>query len=391
MVTSTMPSSHAARGALPIVQILPSLQHGDAITNHGLHLDRQLVRAGYETHLYARFLEPGFTAVGEADGAYLPWLTKPHLLIYHYALQCDNAILYRASRAAKMLIYHNITPEGFFTDYSPALARDCVLGRLDLPTLAGCDLAVADSEYNAQELVSNGFDGRRIEILAPSPQLAALDATIPSPTILERYADRSMQNLLFVGRVTPNKAHEDVIKAFALYHRHYNPRSRLFLVGSRFLPLYDQRLLRLAVALGVGEAVVFTGRVTLPELRAYYTLADLYLCLSRHEGFCAPLAEAMHLGVPIVARPTTAIPETLGDGGLLIDGGHGEFAEAIGRVLGDSALRARMIAAGRAQALNYMSEPLEARFATIMDRFLDLGRGEDAEETGPTGTRRAGA
>jgi glycosyltransferase involved in cell wall biosynthesis len=358
--------------------LLPSLQHGDAITNHALHLDRQLTRAGYETRLYARFLEPGLGSVGEADGAYLAWLDRPHLLLYHYALHCDNAVLYRASRAPKLLIYHNITPPEFFAEYSPPLARECALGRLDLPTLAGCDLALADSAYNAGDLTRAGFDPGRIALLAPSPQLAALDATIPAAAVLERFADPATTDILFVGRVTPNKMHEDLIKAFALYRRHHNPRARLFLVGSRFLPLYDQRLLALAAALGVGDAVIMTGRVTLAELRAYYALADVYLCLSRHEGFCVPLAEALHLGVPVVARPAAAVPETLGGAGLLIDGGYGEIAAALDRVATDPALRAGLVAAGRARARDFAPATLEAAFAAVLDRFLAVAAASEA-------------
>jgi glycosyltransferase involved in cell wall biosynthesis len=364
-----MPSSPGARGGPPVIQLVPSLQHGDAVSHHALHLGRQLARAGHETHLFARFVEPGLEALGEPDSAYLPWLGVPHLLVFHYALYCDNAVLYRASPARKLLVYHNITPHEFFDGYSPALARECALGRLDLPTLAGCDLAVADSAYNAGELAAAGFDPARIAVLPPSPQAAALDATRPGPAVRERHAAAGTTNILFVGRVTPNKAHEDLIKAFALYRRHFNPDSRLFLVGSRFLPLYDQRLLALAAALGVGDAVVMTGRVTLSELRAYYDLADLFLCLSRHEGFCVPLVEAMHLGVPIVARPATAVPETLGGAGLLVGGGHGEVAAAIDRVVRDAALRGALVAAGRARAADFAPARLEGDFAAILARF----------------------
>ena len=62
----------------------------------------------------------------------------------------------------------------------------------------------------------------------------------------------------------------------------------------------------------------FTGHVTNAALTAYYRSASVYLCLSEHEGFCVPLVEAMHFGLPIVARAAAGVPGTLGSGGILL-------------------------------------------------------------------------
>ena len=55
------------------------------------------------------------------------------------------------------------------------------------------------------------------------------------------------------------------------------------------------------------------------ELVAYYEVADLFLCASEHEGFCVPLIEAFHMGLPVVARAATAVPATLDGGGVLYE------------------------------------------------------------------------
>ena len=70
-----------------------------------------------------------------------------------------------------------------------------------------------------------------------------------------------------------------------------------------------------AYALGVADGVLFTGRAD--RLPDHYRLASVYVTTSQHEGFCVPLVEAMASGVPVVAAASTAIPETLGDAGLL--------------------------------------------------------------------------
>ena len=61
----------------------------------------------------------------------------------------------------------------------------------------------------------------------------------------------------------------------------------------------------------------FVGHVSNEELVAYYELADLFLCASEHEGFCVPLVEAFHMGVPVLAYAATAVPATMDGAGIL--------------------------------------------------------------------------
>ena len=69
--------------------------------------------------------------------------------------------------------------------------------------------------------------------------------------------------------------------------------------------------------LGLANAVVFTGGVSDEELKAYYLVADAFVTVSEHEGFCVPLVEAMSMKLPITAYASTAIPETVGDAGIV--------------------------------------------------------------------------
>ena len=102
-------------------------------------------------------------------------------------------------------------------------------------------------------------------------------------------------------------------------------------------PARSQRFIH---ALGLDDAVTLTGGVSPAELAAYYRAADVFVVCSEHEGFCVPLLEAMHHGVPIVAYAATAVPETLGDAGLLLDVKDPcTVAAAVDHVVGDAALR----------------------------------------------------
>ena len=130
--------------------------------------------------------------------------------------------------------------------------------------------------------------------------------------------DDGWVNILFVGRMIPNKKIDDLIRWFHVYKRSFNPRSRLLLVGSyggfeRYLAMLHQLIARL----GTSDVHVL-GHVSNEELVAYYDVADVFLCASEHEGFCVPLIEAFHMGVPVVAYAAAAVPATLDGGGVLI-------------------------------------------------------------------------
>ena len=156
---------------------------------------------------------------------------------------------------------------------------------------------------------------------------------------------------MFVGRISPHKAQQDLIKALACSRQVYDPNARLHLVGTSLGTDYPRALERFASRLGVGGSVRMTGAVPGPVLAAYYQTADVFVCASDHEGFCVPVVEAMAKGVPVVAYDAAAVGETVRSGGLLLD--HKSpmvVASAVDRVLSDAALRKRLTGAGRSRA-----------------------------------------
>ena len=131
--------------------------------------------------------------------------------------------------------------------------------------------------------------------------------------------DDGWTNVIFVGRVIPNKKFEDVIRAFHAYRTRHNPRSRLLLVGSYSgFDRYLAMLQALTARLGTPD-VHFLGHVSNEELTALYDIADLFLCASEHEGFCVPIVEAFYKQVPVLAFAATAVPATMDGGGVLYD------------------------------------------------------------------------
>jgi glycosyltransferase involved in cell wall biosynthesis len=238
-------------------------------------------------------------------------------------------------------IYHNITPAEFFLGFHPHLAGLCHHGRRELEAFAPrTRLALGDSEYNRRELETAGFE--HTGVLPIVLDLAKYDSP-PSPVVRRLYHDERT-NILFVGRIIPNKRIEDLVRTFAAYQRWVEPRSRLLLVGdTRGFERYFDRLQELVSELRVDE-VVFTGQVDDDELYACYREADVFLCLSEHEGFCVPLQEAMHFGVPVVAYDAGAVRETLHGGGVLLEEKQPEeVAELLGRLHEGSPLRGAVL------------------------------------------------
>ena len=121
--------------------------------------------------------------------------------------------------------------------------------------------------------------------------------------------DDDWVNVLFVGRMIPNKRIEDVIRWFHAYKRWFNPRSRLLLVGAHGgFERYVAMLHELDRPARRAATCTSSATSSNEELVAYYELADVFLCASEHEGFCVPLVEAFHMGVPVLAYAATAVP-----------------------------------------------------------------------------------
>jgi glycosyltransferase involved in cell wall biosynthesis len=310
-------------------QVYFGLIPGDAVSNHILEIDARLRAWGFETSIFAQHIAPEMAGYARSDHEYLTYLRAPDdVLVYHYGLYSPNVRYFQSTRGRRILIYHNITPARFFRGWDREQELLCDVGRRTLPSLVDCDLALGDSDFNRRELVEIGIPEEKTGVLPIFLNQARFEAIAVERGLLRRLQRTDTVNFLTVGRVVPNKAVDDVLRIFGLYHRVINPRSRLYVVGSRYLPAYDAALEALVADMGLRDAVVFTGRVSDAELKTYYEAADLYLSASHHEGFCVPLLESMYFGVPILARKAGATPETLGDTGVLFSRlGYEEVAE----------------------------------------------------------------
>ena len=134
---------------------------------------------------------------------------------------------------------------------------------------------------------------------------------------------------------------------------------------------YRTALGRLAAGLGIAGAVRLAGRVSDAERDLAYRDAGVYLAMSEHEGFCAPLLEALGHGLPVVARGAGAVPETLGGAGLVLPGPDPALAaEALARVLGDLDLRRELAARAARRLAELAPAAVEERIAAALAPLL---------------------
>jgi glycosyltransferase involved in cell wall biosynthesis len=297
-------------------QILASLGYGDAIGHEALGICRTLRAAGYESEIIVETADPRLEDLTVDFQDMVHDVGPDDLLIHHFSIGSRASRTAYALPARMALIYHNITPPEFFLGVHPQLVRQCYHGRRELTAYRDrVDLALGDSEFNRQELEALGF--APTDVLPVVPGFAHLDVA-PDSRVMDAFDDE-WTNILFVGRVIPNKRPDDVIRFFHAYKTLYNPRARLILAGSYTgFESYHTQLTTLIERLGVKD-VHIVGQISNAELTGLYDAADLFLCASEHEGFCVPLIESFYKRVPVLAYAATAVPATMDGGGVLYD------------------------------------------------------------------------
>ncbi|HEX8598256.1 MAG TPA: glycosyltransferase family 1 protein [Chloroflexia bacterium] len=176
----------------------------------------------------------------------------------------------------------------------------------------------------------------------------------------EREAFRAQQGItgrvvLYVGTLEPRKNLPLLIRAFATLAE--NPAAedvRLYIGGSK--GWYYDEIFATAERVGLTRSgqVTFLGRVPDEQLPLWYNVATVVAYPSLYEGFGLPALEAMSCGTPVLASNTSALPEVVGGGGLLLDpGDERAWLEAMQRVLSDEQLRAELAARALGQAAGF--------------------------------------
>jgi len=348
--------------------MLASVSYGDAISDYALELQNILRKRGYQSDIFVELFESSMAKKIRRFEEYISLSSSDSLLLFHFSIASRVSKLAYHLPDKKILIYHNITPSHFFADFHPHLAGECYHGRRELQAFVGkCQMALADSEYNRQELEELGFHPTGVLPIYINFERFKIK---PNPIINKLY-DKNRDTFLFVGRIIPNKKIEEIFKIFHFYKKYINKNSQLILVGEyRGFERYYYSLQDLLCILNLSD-VHFTGHVDLKELIAFYQLADIFICMSEHEGFCVPIMEAYHFQLPVMAWASTAVPGTLKDGGIPINKkDYPHIAEMAHQLITNSAFRQRIIERQNKVLENYKNIDTERLLMGYIEKAL---------------------
>lgn len=335
-----------------VEQFLPAFHWGDAIGNSTLYLHRFLVSQGIESRIVALSRDEGLETM-VTDFQYYQE-SPDSIKVLHFAVPSQLTDFFIRAKGRKVMIYHNVTPPEFFIHFSTELTRFTHAGREHLARLNHVfDLCVADSNYNARELIQLGYncDVRVFPIMIDTAEYDR-----PHCRAFEKLLDDDRRTIIFVGRISPNKKIEDLIKVLFFYKKYISPSIRLVVAGKTGqLPNYFYAVRDLAGRFYLdSEDILFTGHIPFGELLAVYRSADVFLSMSEHEGFCLPLIESLYLNVPVLAFNAGAVAETLAGAGMLFQHKSVEMvAGMVERLITDQVLRNRLSHAARERMRAY--------------------------------------
>ena len=348
-----------------INQWVPAAHRGDAIGDSARRVRSILREQGHRSDIFAMTIDE------DLRGDVLPFSDAAartgDVTIFHFALPSPMTEAFAGLSGRRVLQYHNITPAHFFAAYDPQLFRLAALGRRELAMLVGrVDLALGDSDFNRQELESLGFRPTGVLPIAVNTERIT---NAPRRPALEKILSDGLINILFVGRIVPNKRIEDHIRLAEVYKRYVDSYYRFIFVG-RYdgVPSYYAQIRALVHEYKMlPDRFWFTGPVPDEDLGAFYRWADVYVSLSEHEGFCVPLIEAMAADVPVLAYAAGAVPETLGGAGMLFSPKDLEHAaELMGMLVYDRSVRRSVIEGQRQRLRDFAPERIAERLEAVL-------------------------
>jgi glycosyltransferase involved in cell wall biosynthesis len=280
-----------------IHQYTPSVAFGDSITNALLYTQRLLKDLGYDSKIYISKDCVDFRLREDIYHISEYIEDESNTLFYHFSIGDLNHDKVLQFLDKKILVYHNITPSFYFKD-DPKSRTLTTLGRKQLRDSAsyfiGC---FADSKYNAKELIYYGY--KNPQVLTLLVDIQKHDKNNLNIKLIQK--NSHLYNIIFVGRVVPNKAQHQLIDTIQALKIQGVKNLKLHIIGGASDEKYMNFLHRYAQGLDILREVNIVGKVSDDDLVSYYALGDLYLSLSNHEGFGMPLVEAMQNDMPVLS------------------------------------------------------------------------------------------
>ena len=294
----------------------PDIHVGDAVGNHCLALAEDFRDKGHTCELFAE----RSTSTGQEIRPLADLLrggathTSHDMLLVSHSIYNPNLRSLIKLPGRKIAYFHGITPTELLLEHDPVAAYYCSRGYAQLPLLAEFDKVVANSYFNLRELqqqIPVGLASERTSVIPPvSARFPLFNKAPRTPNAMP--AAGQLVKLITVGRVVPHKCVEDLIEIVALLTQTGQP-TELHIIGSCNNTEYRNLLQDVIAFNNLENCVHLHGMVSTEALAQHYQAANMLVVASKHEGFCVPVLEAMHFGLPVVVRSGTAASEVAGN------------------------------------------------------------------------------
>ncbi len=254
-------------------------------------------------------------------------------------------------------------------------AKHLYLRRRLGPSVREAVLVVTITDHTRRSIVERlGADPGRVEVVGPATAVvedpAAADGAIPAAAGAPPATVPVAPFFIYPAVTYPHKNHLVLIRAFARVAA-ARPDVELVLTGGA--AQMEAAVTDEAERLGVSERVRRLGRIPRADLDALYRRARALTFPSRFEGFGIPVLEAMEQGCPVIAAASTALPEVIGDAGVLVGADDVDgWARAMLGLLEDGADRERLRAAGYARAADFNPAASAGRLLAVYRRAATI-------------------
>lgn len=322
---------------MKIVQICNHLFYGDGVSNYILSMSKVLDDLNLDNTVAVRITDGRvscqkmeiFNNVKELH------ISNDDIVIYHFHGGGDLNYQIEKLSCKKIMVFQNVTPPYFFYDTDWSSVKICLMGQSAASrTRHFYSKAITMSDFSVRDLIGYGWAPEDIYKI---PMMDNKAGRIKSEPV--DWWEKDCVNLLFVGRMAPNKKIEDLISFANYYEKNSGRKSKLILVGGKPYKNYFQSLKKYVELLGCHN-VFFADFLSDEQLNYCYENSDIFLCMSEHEGLCMPIIEAMQLKLPVVAYNSSAVGETVGKAGTIFEKkDYALVSDIINRILDDESYR----------------------------------------------------
>lgn len=344
---------------------------GDAITNQMFALQSELRSMGYKSDIFAEHFDGELSNVVKHVDYLTP--SADELLLIHHSMGHRRLDQILEFPNPIVTVYHNITPAQELAEVG--YKHFSHIGRQQLDVLAQQSLmGVADSNYNRKEMLLRGF--KHVEVIPVRTDFREFQST--------RTTRNEERDWLFVGRIAPNKQQIEIVRAFHHFHHNIDKSARLFLVGDHKMRSYVDEVGKEIEKLDLVSSIDAAGKLEDVDLIQRYARAGVFVSLSRHEGFGVPLLEAMAMGIPVVALESSAVTETMGGAGLLLQTSQPEVvSEAVRQVMTDRDFRNDIIWKQDRRLEKLTNFDVRAALTRVLDHIAHRPKSLSVQVQGP--------